>query len=118
MYDFFMTLINNATHLIDMGRRSEKDEEENSHPAIEPVESKKKSIANENKTSHEVEVISKEFGGLKEGMRIEIELSRILEILPRTRRKADAYKGLRAELKKHGVELVITSTRHPKTKIL
>lgn len=42
MYDLFMMFINNATHLIDMGRRSEKDEEENSHPAIEPVESKKK----------------------------------------------------------------------------
>ena len=49
-------------------------------------------------------------------MRIEVELNRILEILPRTRRKADAYKGLRSKLKQQGVELVITSNGHLKNK--
>ena len=47
---------------------------------------------------------------------LEIELNRILEILPRTRRKADAYKGLRSKLKQQGVELVITSNGHLKNK--
>jgi hypothetical protein len=34
-------------------------------------------------------------------------------LIPRDRRKADAYKGVRSKLTKLGVELVITS-RHPK----
>lgn len=110
MYDLFMMFINNATHLIDMGRRSEKDEEENSHPAIEPVESKKKSIANE-KFALELEVLTNEFGELTEGKQIVVELSHLLVLLPRKRKKSDAYKGIKSELKKMGVELIITSKK-------
>ena len=110
MYDFFMTFINNASNLVDLGIGRE---------IIEPVVSKENSmIEKKNTSSREMEILSQEYGCLEKGMRLEIDLNRILEILPRTRRKADAYKGLRAELKKHGVELVITSTRHSKTKIV
>lgn len=114
MYDFFINFINNASFLVDMGRR-QIEEHNNIVPNSESVVNNKTS-ENINKTQKEVEIISKLFGGLKEDMRIEIELNRILEILPRTRRKADAYKGLRSKLKQQGVELVITSNGHLKNK--
>jgi len=110
MYDFFMTFINNATHLIDLGHRLEKDSEDNSCPAIEPVVSIRRSIANE-KLAPELEVLANEFGELTEGKQIEVELNRLLQLLPRQRKKSDAYKGVRSELRKMGVELIITKSK-------
>lgn len=114
MYNLFMNMLHSASHLVDLGRR-QIEEHHNIVPISESVVNNKTS-ENINKTQKEVEIISKLFGGLKEDMRIEIELNRILEILPRTRRKADAYKGLRSKLKQQGVELVITSNGHLKNK--
>lgn len=69
----------------------------------------------------ELEILVNEFGELRKGQAIEISLSRILELLPRNRHKADAYKGLRSALmKQYGVSLLITSSKqkkHEKTKI-
>ena len=65
----------------------------------------------------EVQVlIEEEFGGvLPTCGNIEIELHRLLEILPRKRRKADAYKGLVSRLRNnYGLELVIVSARKKK----
>ena len=58
----------------------------------------------------EVEIIARELGGLARGMKLEIDLHRILEICPRKRKKADAYLGLKKKLRDdYGAELVITS---------
>lgn len=113
MYEFIMNFINCAPYLVNLGHR--QVEEQNNEPIAEPVVSKENSVIEKKSTnSREIEILSQEYGCLENGMRIEIELNRILEILPRSRRRADAYKGLRAELKKLGVELVITSKRHRK----
>lgn len=104
----FLEILYNATHHVDMGLRQEKESEENLCPAIEPVVSKRKSIANE-KLVPELAVLANEFGELKERKQIEVELNRLLELLPRQRKKSDAYKGIKSELKKMGVELIITS---------
>lgn len=46
---------------------------------------------------------------------VEIELHRLLEIIPRKRKKADAYKGLISKLRnEYGLSLVIVSTRKKK----
>lgn len=106
----FLEILYNATHHVDMGLRQEKESKENLCPAIEPVVSKRKSIANE-QLAPELEVLANEFGELTEGKQIEVELSRLLELLPRQRKKSDAYKGIRSELKKMGVELIITKSK-------
>lgn len=64
-------------------------------------------------TDLEVQTLVKDFcGTLPMCGNIEIELHRILEILPRKRKKADAYKGIKSAMKKkYGVNLVITSSR-------
>ena len=58
----------------------------------------------------EVEVLARELGGLASGMKLEIDLHRILDICPRKRKKADAYLGLKKKLRDdYDVELLITS---------
>jgi len=60
----------------------------------------------------EIQAIASEFGGLLFAGTLEIELHRLLMIVPRNRKKADAYKALCSELKKHyGVDLRITSSK-------
>lgn len=106
MLEFFTNFLNNASHLIDLGRRQVSE-------AIEPVVSKKKSIAT-NKMQTELEALGREFGELKAGKRIVVQLRDMLRILPRERRRADAYKGLKAELNRNGIDLIITSNRSHK----
>ena len=53
----------------------------------------------------EIEILAREFGPMTEGKVIEIRLSDLLQILPRTRRKTDAYNGLRKRLEALGVQL-------------
>jgi len=60
----------------------------------------------------EIQAIANEFGGLLFAGTLEIELHRLLEIVPRNRKRADAYKGLCSELRKfYGVDLIITSAK-------
>ena len=96
-----MDLINNASSLIDMGRRQDVASKQSEAPAVEPVYSKETSIAISEENDLELEILSREFGELSEGK----------QILPRKRRKADAYKGVRSKLKKIGVELIITPNK-------
>lgn len=58
----------------------------------------------------ELAIIDKHYGPLTEGMVIEASLADMLIILPRSRRKSDAYKGLVNRLKAEvGVELKVSS---------
>ena len=57
----------------------------------------------------EIEILAREFGPMTEGKVIEIRLSDLLQILPRTRRKADAYNSLRKRLEALGVQLRVIS---------
>lgn len=109
MYTQFMNFFNSATHLLDLGGRQDGVLTHES-PSIEPVDEK---TSIELKETNELAILEREFGELTKGKRIEIDLRRLLDLIPRDRRKADAYKGVRSKLTKLGVELVITS-RHPK----
>lgn len=111
MYTLFINMLNSASHLVDMGRRQDVIPEHQESPSIEPV-NEKTSIEKSN-IDPELDILEKEFGLLTRGKTIEIDLHRLLELIPRERRKADAYKGLKSKLSKLGVEFVITS-RHPK----
>ncbi len=57
----------------------------------------------------EIEILAREFGPMTEGKVIEIRLSDLLQILPRTRRKTDAYNSLKKRLEALGVQLRVTS---------
>lgn len=58
----------------------------------------------------EIEVLARYCGGLAKGKVVRIGLHEILDIIPRKRRKADAYYALKKQLRdEYGVELVITS---------
>lgn len=57
----------------------------------------------------EIAIMDKYYGPLAEGMVIEAALADMLQLLPRSRRKSDAYKGLVNRLKAFGVELRVSS---------
>lgn len=57
----------------------------------------------------EIALIDNYYGPLTEGLVIEAALADMLQILPRTRRKSDAYKGLVNRLKALGVTLRVAS---------
>ena len=46
---------------------------------------------------------------LESGSTIDITLSKLLELCPRTRRRTDAYNSLKTELGRQGVNLCITA---------
>ena len=108
MYTQFMNFLNSATHLLDLGGRQDGVLTHES-PSIEPVDEK---TSIELKETNELAILEREFGELIKGKRIEIDLHRLLDLIPRDRRKADAYKGLKSKLSKLGVELTITSRHH------
>ena len=111
MYSLFLNMLHSASHLVDLGRRQDVVSDHRESPSIEPVD-ERTSIENCD-SDPELDILEKEFGSLKEGRTIEIDLHRLLDLIPRDRRKADAYKGLKSKLSKLGVEFIITS-RHPK----
>ncbi len=57
----------------------------------------------------EIEILARVFGPMTEGMVIEVSLQDILRILPRSRRRADAYNGLKKRLEALGVQLRVAS---------
>lgn len=62
-------------------------------------------------TTDEISILEGVYGGLNEKA-IEVELSALLEILPRTRKRIDAYTGLIKRLKaERNCELMIKSRK-------
>lgn len=111
MYVEFMNFLHSASHLLDLGRRPVEVQESLESPSVEPVNERTSTEQHD----PELEILENEFGKLHDGMKIEIDLHSLLDLIPRDRRKADAYKGLRSKLSKHGVEFIITSG-HSKNK--
>lgn len=101
-------------HILDTTNR--QDYIDKREEATMPDVNAKKVV--ESRTSQEqseLEILVNEFEELRKGQTIEISLSHILELLPRNRHKADAYKGLRSALmKQYGVNLLITSSKTKK----
>lgn len=72
----------------------------------------KKIVEQASHQQSELDILVSELGKMHAGDTKEISLARMLTILPRNRKKADAYKSVRAALlKQYGVNLVITSKR-------
>lgn len=60
----------------------------------------------------EIQALTEYFGEeLKSGVCIEVELSQLLQIIPKDRKRVDSYNGLVNYLKNIGVTLKITSRK-------
>lgn len=54
----------------------------------------------------DIEALRREYGELVDGTEINLSLQQALALMPRTRKRSDAYKGLQTELKRlYGVVL-------------
>ena len=59
----------------------------------------------------EIKRLEAEYGPLIEGQHLTVQLQDLLAIIPRARRRIDAYKGLLKELANRGVTLTIKSRK-------
>lgn len=78
---------------------------------IPPPKPQKKKEDNGEKYKKDVEVLEKRFGTLNPGMNLILTLQEILQILPRNRKRSDAYTGLVKHLQSRGVTLTINSLK-------
>lgn len=75
-------------------------------------EDKPKTNETKEKYSDDIKALTEKYGELKTGLCIEIELSELLNIVSRERRRIDAYRGLISYLQeKYGVTLTIKSRK-------
>ena len=65
----------------------------------------------ENPYAGEIKRLEAEYGPLMEGQRLTIQLQDLLVLIPRARKRIDAYKGLIKELANRGVTLTIKSRK-------
>ena len=76
----------------------------------ETRESMQTSVSETRTPEDEIEILARYCGGLAKGKVIKIGLHEILDIIPRKRRKADAYYALKKQLRdEYGTELIIES---------
>lgn len=74
----------------------------------------KKAVAVSNDDNPELAILEKTFGTLNNGKVITVTLQELLTLVPRTRKRSDAYRGLCAKLRQMGVTLNITTNRTKK----
>lgn len=90
-----------------------KQQEATITPPAETAKESEEPTAEE-KLACDIQILQKHYGTL-EGLRIEITLQKLLTILPRIRRRADAYKGLISKLKRENNCNLIIHSRKNKT---
>ena len=87
---------------------------------LEAVENKEKDAAPSNMDdgqqpddpyADEIKRLEAEYGPLIEGQHLTVQLQELLGLLPRARRRIDAYNGLVKELANRGVTLTIKSRK-------
>ncbi len=89
-----------------MGERECHPEQQDIEP-VSPVQESDKSTNIIPGDDPEIQIIASRFGELFDGKVIETTLAELEEILPRPRRRADAYASVSKRLAAMGVQLVI-----------
>lgn len=84
---------------------------DNSDTTMQSCTEQAATLANEEHKDDELAILSAIYGELTVGRTLEVSLQNLLCILPRKRKRADAYKGLVSKLKDIGVSLVIHSRK-------
>lgn len=59
----------------------------------------------------DIEILTQQYGELRPGMTIRMELGAACELLGRTRKRIDAFKLLQKRLKEMGIQLIIYSQK-------
>lgn len=59
----------------------------------------------------DIEILTQQYGELRPGMTIRMELNAACELLGRTRKRIDAFKLLQKRLKEMGIQLIIYSQK-------
>lgn len=96
------------------GERESRPEQQDIEP-VSPVQESDKSKDTPHHDDPEVQIIASRFGELVDGKMITTTLAELEEILPRPRRRADAYASVSKRLAAMGVTLVIKrEVRHGK----
>lgn len=91
-----------------------KETVEKKETKVKTTKEKKTPVSNKNKEKYldEITKLTEEFGGLKSGVEIEVELQKLLKIIPKNRKRVSSYDGLVNYLKnKKGVTLTIKSRK-------
>lgn len=91
-------------------RRLCLEAEEKSEPIAAPADMDDGQQA-ENPYAGEIKRLEDEYGPLMEGQHLTIQLQDLLALLPRARKRVDAYNGLAKELANRGVTLTIKSRK-------
>ncbi len=93
----------------------ERHPEQQDIEPVSPVQESDKSINTPHNVDPEIQIIAGRYGELVLGKVIETTLAELEEILPRPRRRADAYAMVAKRLAAMGVTLVIKrEVRHDK----
>lgn len=86
---------------------------ENRHDSVSPdvIEKKANTVIVPDKFKADVEALEKYIGrNLENGLCIKVDLAELLTVIPRERKRADAYNTLRRFLKNEfGIDLIINS---------
>ena len=82
-------------------------EEVETHQQPEPAPQRTTTLATD-----DIEILTQQYGELRPGMTIRMELNAACELLGRTRKRIDAFKTLAKRLKdEYGVQLIIYSQK-------
>ena len=92
--------------------REEDDAIQNNTVKVAPhVIAREATVVSSSNDDPELSILTENYGELVEGRVIKISLQELLRLIPRTRRRSDAYNALKTKLKRIGVTLHITSNR-------
>ena len=91
--------------------REEDDAIQNSIIEVAPHVIAREATVSSSNDDPELLILTENYGDLVEGRVIKISLQELLRLIPRTRRRSDAYKALKTKLQRIGVTLHITSNR-------
>lgn len=95
-----------------MERFSVSNRLENAEPSVSVKKDSNKPIPE--KYKKDIAILEEKYGDLSSlaGLSISLTLKEALEIMPRERRRVDAYEGLKNYLKReYGIELIIKSRK-------
>lgn len=81
-------------------------EEVETHQQPEPAPQRTTTLATD-----DIEILTQQYGELRSGMTIRMELGAACELLGRTRKRIDAFKTLAKRLKEMGIQLIIYSQK-------
>ena len=96
-------------HIENVEERQLKELRDNAESGIAASGENENAVVTTSAYSSDLEALTARYGELKPGMSIEMTLHEALTLMPRTRHKADAYKGVKSQLNRMGVTFSIVN---------